>query len=129
MNMNEECILCNPKDDDSNMLISHNELAYARWDGFPVSKGHALVIPRRHVASYFELSNDEVDSLFQLSKKVKMIIDEKYKPDSYNLGVNNGLEAGQTIPHCHIHVIPRYSGDVENPRGGVRHIIPGKGNY
>lgn len=127
--MNEECVFCKPNDDDRNILITDNELAFARWDGFPVSNGHALVIPKRHIGSYFELTDDEVGALFQLSKEVKQIIDEKYKPDSYNLGVNNGPEAGQTIPHCHIHVIPRYSGDVENPRGGVRHIIPGKGNY
>ena len=127
--MTNECIFCNPNNSKQNTLIAENELAFARWDNFPVSDGHAEVIPKRHVSSYFDLSDDEVSALFALSKEAKSIIDEKYHPDSYNLGINNGPEAGQTIPHCHIHLIPRYVGDVENPRGGVRHIIPGKGNY
>jgi diadenosine tetraphosphate (Ap4A) HIT family hydrolase len=127
--MTSECIFCKPRDIKRHTLIAESDLAYARWDNFPVSVGHAEVIPKRHVSSYFDLSEDEISALFKLSKETKKIIDEKYKPDSYNLGVNNGPEAGQTIPHCHIHLIPRYSGDVQNPRGGIRTVIPGKADY
>ena len=127
--MTNECFFCNANDNKQPALIAENKLAYARWDDFPVSDGHAEVVPKRHISSYFELTDDEINALFQLSKDIKKIIDKKYKPDSYNVGVNNGIEAGQTVPHCHIHLIPRYAGDVENYRGGVRNIIPGKGDY
>lgn len=127
--MTNECFFCNANDNKQSAFIIENELAYARWDDFPVSDGHAEVIPKRHIGSYFELNDNEVSALFSLAKETKSVIDEKYKPHSYNIGINDGPEAGQTILHCHIHLIPRYSGDVENPRGGVRHIIPGKGGY
>ncbi len=123
--MNDECFFC--KSQDTNTVIAENDLAYARWDDFPVSNGHAEVVPKRHISSYFELSDREIKALFVLAKQVKEVIDGKHSPDAYNIGINDGAVAGQTIPHCHIHLIPRYTGDVENPRGGVRHIIPGKG--
>ena len=109
--------------------IIENENAFAIYDGFPVSKGHVLVIPKRIVAEIFDLNEDEYSSCFNLVKDVKKILEEKFKPDGFNIGINNGEKAGQTIFHAHIHVIPRYSGDVENPRGGIRHVIPGKGDY
>lgn len=104
-------------------------MSYSRWDNFPVSNGHAEVIPKRHVESYFELSQQEVESLYELLLMTKKEIDERYSPNAYNVGVNVGLAAGQTVFHVHIHLIPRYVGDVTNSRGGVRNIIPGKGDY
>ena len=109
--------------------IIENENAFAIYDGFPVSKGHVLVIPKRVVAEIFDLNDEEYSSCFNLVKEVKKILEEEFKPDGFNIGINNGEKAGQTIFHAHIHVIPRYSGDVDNPRGGIRHVIPGKGDY
>tara|TARA_B100000989_G_scaffold293170_1_gene270141 strand:+ start:539 stop:898 length:360 start_codon:yes stop_codon:yes gene_type:complete len=109
--------------------IIENENAFAIYDGFPVSKGHVLVIPKRVVTEIFDLNDEEYSSCFNLVKDVKKILEEEFKPDGFNIGINNGEKAGQTIFHAHIHVIPRYSGDVDNPRGGIRHVIPGKGDY
>ena len=109
--------------------IIDNKNAFAIYDGFPVSKGHVLVIPKRVVAEIFDLNDEEYSSCFNLVKDVKKILEEEFKPDGFNIGINNGEKAGQTIFHAHIHVIPRYSGDVDNPRGGIRHVIPGKGDY
>ena len=109
--------------------IIENENAFAIYDGFPVSKGHVLVIPKRVVAEIFDLNDEEYSSCFNLVKDVKKILEEEFKPDGFNIGINNGEKAGQTIFHAHVHVIPRYSGDVDNPRGGIRHVIPGKGDY
>ena len=109
--------------------IIENENAFAIYDAFPVSKGHVLVIPKRVVAEIFDLNDEEYSSCFNLVKDVKKILEEKFKPDGFNIGINNGEKAGQTIFHAHIHVIPRYRGDVDNPRGGIRHVIPGKGDY
>ncbi len=109
--------------------IIENENAFAIYDGFPVSKGHVLVIPKRVVAEIFDLNDEEYSSCFNLVKDVKKILEEEFKPDGFNIGINNGEKAGQTIFHAHIHIIPRYSGDVDNPRGGIRHVIPGKGDY
>ena len=122
-----DCIFC-----DSNKtlkIIAQNRLAYARWDGFPVSKGHAEIIPRRHVVSYFDLSQSELAQMFVLAQWVKELIDKKHQPDGYTIGFNEGEAAGRTIHHVHMHIIPRYWNDVENPRGGIRNIIPGKGDY
>ena len=109
--------------------IIENENAFAIYDGFPISKGHVLVIPKRVVAEIFDLNDEEYSSCFNLVKDVKKILEEEFKPDGFNIGINNGEKAGQTIFHAHIHIIPRYSGDVDNPRGGIRHVIPGKGDY
>ncbi len=123
------CLFCNSNDEAQHNLIDSNELAYARWDNFPASKGHAEVIPKRHVASFFDLSSDELQSLYALMKTVRSLIKDKYAVDEFTIGINEGRAAGRTIDHLHIHIIPRYAGDVENPRGGVRHVIPGKGSY
>tara|TARA_R110001599_G_scaffold230819_1_gene430092 strand:- start:4975 stop:5334 length:360 start_codon:yes stop_codon:yes gene_type:complete len=104
-------------------------LVYVRYDKFPVSQGHCLIIPKRHVETWFDMTKEEQIEAFELIDKVKALIDEKYSPDGYNIGMNCGETAGQTIPHAHIHVIPRYKGDMENPRGGVRGVIPEKQSY
>jgi len=111
--------------------ITSNSLAFAVFDRFPVSHGHALVVTRRIVSTWFEATTDEQAALMQLVNDVKHILDERLQPtpDGYNVGFNSGDAAGQTVAHVHIHVIPRYLGDVPDPRGGVRHVIPGKGNY
>lgn len=110
--------------------IAENELAYAIGDGFPVSPLHTLVIPKRHTATYFELSQAEINACTYLIKDQKQSIETQDRSvDGFNIGINNGSSAGQTIFHCHVHLIPRRSGDVENPRGGVRHTMLGKRYY
>ncbi|MBI4448421.1 HIT domain-containing protein [Candidatus Woesearchaeota archaeon] len=96
---------------------------YAQWDTRPVAKGHALVIPFRHVTSYFDLSTDEAAELHALIKSTKTHIDSMHRPDGYNVGVNDGEWAGQTTPHLHVHILPRYKGDVAAPVGGIRRIL------
>jgi diadenosine tetraphosphate (Ap4A) HIT family hydrolase len=110
-------------------IIIEASLVYARYDKFPVSKGHCLIIPKRHVETWFDMSKEEQAGAFELIDKVKALIDDRYSPDGYNIGMNCGETAGQTIPHAHIHVIPRYKGDTDNPRGGVRGVIPEKQSY
>ena len=99
------------------------------FDGYPVTEGHALVIPKRHVASIFELPPEELAVLWSQVATVRKHLTEKYSPDAFNIGVNDGSAAGQTVPHAHIHVIPRRKGDVPDPRGGIRWIIPDKAKY
>jgi diadenosine tetraphosphate (Ap4A) HIT family hydrolase len=106
-----------------------NELAYSARDSYPVSPGHTVVIPKRHVASFFDLTPGEVNACMELITEQRKLLDEEFNPDGYNVGVNIGPAAGQSVLHVHIHIIPRYKGDVENPQGGVRHVIPGKGHY
>jgi diadenosine tetraphosphate (Ap4A) HIT family hydrolase len=122
---NNPCLFCtNPKG-----VTLTNELAYSARDTYAVSPGHSVVIPKRHVASFFDLTPDEVTACMELIKEEKRLIDAEFKPDGYNIGVNVGPAAGQSIYHVHIHIIPRYQGDVENPQGGVRHVIPKKAYY
>ena len=110
--------------------IAGNELAFAIEDRFPVSPGHALVVPHRVIATWFEASKEERQAIFELVDEVKRLLDARTPaPDGYNIGINCGEAAGQTVMHLHVHVIPRYRGDVPDPTGGVRHVIPGKGNY
>jgi diadenosine tetraphosphate (Ap4A) HIT family hydrolase len=110
-------------------IVDQNDLALVIRDGFPVSPGHTLVIPKRHVGSFFDLSEEEVQSMMALLKAAKITLDEELSPDSYNIGINDGPQAGQTVPHVHMHLIPRYQGDIEDPRGGVRWLIPEKADY
>lgn len=98
-------------------------------DGFPVSPGHTLIVPRRHVAGWADLSDDERIAMWRAVDLVRSEIEKEYSPDGYNLGINDGAAAGQTVFHLHLHVIPRYIGDVEDPRGGIRHVIPAKADY
>lgn len=120
------CPFCDPPTD---RICFRSEFAFGLWDGFPVSPGHALLIPRRHVATLFDASREERVTLFDALEAVRAIIDERYRPDGYNIGINHGAAAGQTIFHLHLHLIPRYAGDVADPRGGVRFVIPNKANY
>lgn len=105
------------------------ELAYSARDTYAVSPGHTLVIPRRHVADFFELTPQEINACMELIIEERKLLDKEFQPDGYNIGVNVGLAAGQSIFHVHIHIIPRYEGDVENPQGGVRHVLPKKAHY
>ena len=93
------------------------------FDNYPVNKGHMLIIPKRHYSDFFETSPEELEQIFNLLHQAKEKLDKLYSPDGYNIGINNGKAAGQTIMHLHIHLIPRYDGDTDDPRGGVRHII------
>lgn len=105
------------------------EFGFVSWDRHPVNKGHFLVIPHRHFADYFDINEAERNELWALVEAGKKIAEEKYQPDGYNIGINVGIWAGQSIHHLHIHVIPRYKGDVENPKGGVRGVVPQRKNY
>ena len=123
----QECPFCHLPND---RILFENNLAIAFRDAFPVAEGHLLVIPKRHIGSWFELKYDERESCHELILNGKKAIkNEDSSVSGFNLGVNDGLSAGQTIFHAHLHLIPRRHGDVENPRGGVRHVIPGKGYY
>lgn len=110
-------------------IIHLNNSGIVIRDGYPISPGHTLVIPQRHTGSFFELEPEERDSLFSLLEESKRGLDKEFKPDGYNIGINDGPSAGQTVPHLHIHLIPRYSGDQADPRGGIRWIIPEKAKY
>jgi diadenosine tetraphosphate (Ap4A) HIT family hydrolase len=109
--------------------VASNALAFAIRDGFPVSPGHTLIVPRRLVATWFEATREEQVAMLELVDAVKAQLDAELRPDGYNIGINVGPAAGQTVLHLHMHLIPRFHGDVPDPRGGIRHVIPGKGNY
>jgi diadenosine tetraphosphate (Ap4A) HIT family hydrolase len=104
-------------------------LALALWDAFPVSPGHALIVPRRHAASWSDLTADEKAAILEGVDAVRALIDERHRPAGYNVGFNDGAAAGQTVMHFHLHVIPRYRGDVPDPRGGVRWVLGDKAVY
>jgi diadenosine tetraphosphate (Ap4A) HIT family hydrolase len=113
----------------SERIVEENQLALWIYDGFPVSKGHSLIIPKRHLGSFFDISLEERLAMLELLDKAKAAVDKDLKPDGFNIGINNGPAAGQTVPHLHLHLIPRYAGDVEDARGGVRWVIPDKADY
>lgn len=110
-------------------VVLANNLAFVIRDGYPISPGHTLVIPHRHVGSFFEVSEAERTAMLQLLDAAKAGLDTAHAPADYNIGINDGPAAGQTVPHLHMHLIPRYAGDREDPRGGVRWIIPEKADY
>lgn len=118
------CLFCNPGEP-----LLENALAYARYDDYPVSPGHVLVLPRRHVADYFDTTLEEKHAMLALIEAAKQLLDGEHAPDGYNLGINCGAAAGQSVPHVHYHLIPRFAGDMENPRGGVRGVIPDRQKY
>jgi len=123
----EQCLFC---DISQERVIAENSIAYAIRDWFPVTKGHTLIILKNHVDEYFGLSIEELlgcDNLLKSVRRVLLLVDDSIK--GFNIGMNSGSVAGQTVFHCHLHLIPRREGDVENPRGGVRHHISGKGYY
>lgn len=120
------CPFCNPRADK---VFYENTHVLGLWDAFPVSPGHALLVTRRHVPLWFDATADEQRELLVAIACARTAIEKEYKPAGYNIGINSGAAAGQTIPHLHVHLIPRYVGDVDDPCGGVRHVIPGRGNY
>ena len=110
-------------------IIDEDDLVFAIRDGFPVSPGHTLIIPRRHVSSFFAISGQERSSLMWLLDRARSALEREYTPATYNIGINDGPAAGQTVNHLHIHLIPRYAGDRDDPRGGVRWVLPDKARY
>ncbi|HBA72245.1 MAG: HIT family hydrolase [Geobacteraceae bacterium GWC2_55_20] len=120
------CPFCNP--DNPNVVMA-NDHAIALYDGYPVTPGHALIIPRRHIASLFEATGEEQAALLELLSEMRQMLLGEYQPDGFNIGINDGIAAGQTVMHMHIHLIPRYAGDTADPRGGVRWIMPEKAPY
>ena len=110
-------------------MVLGNELAVTFSDAFPVSPGHMLIVPRRHVSDFFSLTAEEQAAIWSLVVSVRRHIETQHAPDGYNLGINVGSSAGQTVPHAHLHIIPRYDGDVDDPRGGIRWVLPSKAGY
>lgn len=121
-----DCAFCGIQ---KNKIIIENNLSIAVYDKYPVNKGHILIITKRHVIDYFDASEEEKESLLSLMEKCRDFLDREYKPDGYNIGINCGASAGQTIMHLHLHLIPRYKNDIEDPTGGVRGAIPEKRIY
>jgi diadenosine tetraphosphate (Ap4A) HIT family hydrolase len=116
-----DCELCTPND-----VVVENGLAYVRYDNNSLSRGHVLVVPRRHVASFFDLTADEQAAALALLNEAQRFLQKQHAPDGYNIGVNIGKAGGQSRMHVHVHLIPRYAGDVPNPQGGIRCVLPGK---
>ena len=124
---NNPCIFCSVKKHE---IIYENDYAFVSYDSYPVSKFHSLIIPKRHIKNFFDLNEKELNACNELIKKIKIKIEnDDNLVEGFNLGTNAGSVAGQTIMHCHIHLIPRRKGDVENPQGGVRGVIPLKQHY
>ncbi len=121
-----DCPFCRQ---EKNRILLESEFAVAFSDGFPVAPGHTLVVPKRHVASLYELPGDEQAAVWLLVAQVRAFLLAELHPDGFNVGLNDGPAAGQTVTHAHVHVIPRRHGDVADPRGGVRWVVPGKAGY
>ncbi len=124
--MTVDCQFCQL--DQAKQLFS-NDLAIVIADGFPISRGHSLIIPKRHFPSLFEATKEERVALWELLDQTRDYLLKQYRPDGFNIGINDGIAAGQTLMHLHIHLIPRYSGDTEDPRGGIRWVMPDKAPY
>ena len=124
---NNPCLFCDSK---KSGIAHENDLAYASYDSYPVSDHHCLIIPKRHIKDYFDMTNDELIACNDLIQIVKNeILSKDLNVKGFNIGTNSGKIAGQSIMHCHIHLIPRRVGDVDNPQGGVRSVIPNKQHY
>ena len=121
-----DCPFCSIPTEE--IVIDHG-LAIARRDLYPVSKGHTLIIPRRHIVSFFETTEAERQAMLKLLDETKALLDREHQPDGYNIGINDGQAAGQTVMHLHMHLVPRYRGDQADPRGGIRGIFPEKAMY
>ncbi|HKK31290.1 MAG TPA: HIT family protein [Alphaproteobacteria bacterium] len=124
--MESGCPFCTP---ETERVFYESELVVGLWDRYPVSPGHALMVPRRHVGGWFDASQEEQQALIAALEVAKREIEKNHEPDSYNIGVNSGEAAGQTVLHLHLHLIPRYTGDEEDPRGGIRKLFPGRARY
>ena len=124
--MPDNCPFCNP---DLDRVWFENEIGTVLWDAFPVSSGHSLVVPKRHFASIYELPQEDQAALWKLVAEARQQLQDELHPDGFNIGLNDGRAAGQTILHAHIHIIPRYEGDSADPRGGVRWVFPDKARY
>ena len=122
----DKCIFCNTANEK---LVAENALAQAVYDTYPVSPGHTLIVPRRHAVTIWDLTDEEYAACFALVREARAILEERFLPEGFNVGANCGVFAGQSVMHAHIHLIPRYRGDVADPRGGVRNIIPHKAHY
>jgi len=122
----EPCPFCEIEPD---RIIARNELALAIRDNYPVSEGHTLVVPVEHMAGLYDLTTEIQAALWSLVSEVRLQLQAEHSPAGFNIGLNDGLAAGQTVMHVHVHVMPRYEGDMEDPRGGVRWVIPGKARY
>lgn len=120
------CPFCNI---DRARIVDENDLALSLEDAFPVNPGHTLVVPRRHVSSWFDATVSERRAVDDLLDRARARLDSLFSPSGYNIGINIGVDAGQTVPHLHIHLIPRFKGDVDDPTGGVRFVIPKRGDY
>ena len=121
------CIFCTIQPEK---IILENQFSYVIFDGFPVTPLHSLIVPKRHVVDFFGLTKDELSACYELLQQTRSnLMGDDERINGFNVGMNAGASAGQTIFHCHIHLIPRRTGDIEDPRGGVRHLIPGKGFY
>lgn len=124
--MSSPCVFCDlPRE----RIVLETEFCLAIRDAYPVSPGHTLIVPRRHAASFFDITDDERTDLMNLLLLVRESLEREFAPAGYNIGINDGLAAGQTVPHLHIHLIPRYPSDREDPRGGVRWVLPDKAAY
>ena len=124
--MPDNCPFCKP---DTDRVWVENEIGIVLWDAFPVTQGHTLVVPRQHIASLYQLPPDAQAALWGLVTDARQRLQDDLHPDGFNIGLNDGEAAGQTILHAHIHIIPRYQGDVADPRGGIRWVIPEKARY
>lgn len=124
--MEKPCLFCSM---DPARIIAEGPMHIVIRDGFPISEGHTLIIPKRHIASFFECTAEERSALFTALDLARQELDHSLSPDGYNIGINDGPAAGQTVGHLHIHLIPRYRGDQTDPRGGVRWIFPDKAKY
>lgn len=121
-----QCVFCHlPRE----RIVAENDSAILIADAFPVSKGHSLVIPKRHMASFFDATTSERAAMLELLDLARATALRSHRPDGFNIGINDGAAAGQTVPHLHMHLIPRYRGDLVDPRGGVRWVIPDKADY
>ncbi|MGW0252393.1 HIT family protein [Nocardia goodfellowii] len=119
------CLFCRPDNPTENRVVARLGSMYARWDNFPAARGHVEIVPLRHVESYFDLTAGEAADLHNLACLVKARLDAEVCPDGYTIGINDGPAAGQSIAHLHMHLIPRWYGDIADPRGGIRQILPG----
>lgn len=124
--MTQDCPFCSLS---GAHVVARGHLTTTLRDSYPVSPGHTLVIPNRHVESFFEIDAEEQAEILAAVREAKLVLDGDLRPDGFNIGLNIGVAAGQTVMHAHVHIIPRFHGDVADPRGGIRHCIPGRGYY